>query len=130
MTIHTISAGLWRLASWPATLLHELTHMLLALPWAEESAIIVDDVGVAHHVNWRQDTPMWAIVLASLGPTMLGSVVGLVGLIQLVTTPPGTVTEWLLAGAIAGWWTIYAAPSGDDLNIHRPDDRSNQGETT
>lgn len=115
-----LTAGLWRLASWPATLLHELTHMLLALPWAEESAIIVDgDVG--HYVNWSPTAPQWAILLASLGPTLLGSLVGVVGLYQLVTSPPGTVAEWLLAGAIAGWWTIYAAPSGDDLDLHEPD---------
>jgi hypothetical protein len=108
----------WRLASWPATLLHELTHLLLALPWTEESAIIVDDAGVAHYCTWRDDAPTLGIVLASLGPTILGSVVGLIGLIQLVTAPPGTLNDWLIAGAIAGWWVIYAAPSSDDLDIN------------
>jgi len=99
-------------------MLHELTHFLLALPWAEESAIIADQQGLAHGVTWTDDAPTWAIVLASLGPTFLGALVGVVGLFRLVTQPPATMNQWLLSAAIAGYWVIYASPSGEDLDIY------------
>lgn len=108
----------WRLLSLPATMAHELTHMLLAVPWAEESAIIVDDVGVVHAVNWTDDAPRWGIILSSLGPTFLGALVGFVGLWQLLTSTPSGPNDWLIAGALAAWWVIYATPSGDDLDIY------------
>jgi len=119
-----VAHAIWRVVSLPAMLAHELTHLLLSLPWATESAIVIDDLGAAHLVDWEPGTPRWAIVLASLGPTLLGSAVGLVGLWQLLQSPPGNLNQWLLAGAIAGWWTIYAAPSGTDLDIHQPEQRA------
>lgn len=120
--IQTTAATLARAISWPATLAHELTHMLVALPWAVESAIIVDERGPAHYVRWDDDTPAWAVWLASLAPTLLGSAVGLIGLLRLLTAPPATLNTWLLAGAIAGYWTIYVAPSHDDRDINPPGD--------
>jgi hypothetical protein len=117
----TIATVCWQLMSLPASMLHELTHFVLAQPWAEQSAIIWDDQGLVHGVDWQPETPRWAIVLASLGPTILGSLVGLVGLWRLLTAPPATLNEWLIAGAIAGWWTIYASPSPDDLDIYQPE---------
>lgn len=117
MTAYLSASGVARLASWPATLAHELTHMFAALPWAKESAVIVDDRGPAHYVTWRDETPRWAIWIASLAPTLLGSLVGVVGLARLAMTPPSTLNEWALAAAIAGYWIIYVAPSGDDLDI-------------
>jgi len=110
--------------SWPAMILHELTHMALALPWADESAIIVDETGPAHHVNWADDTPLWAVALTSLGPTLLGSLVGLVGLWRLLTAPPASASDMLVAAAIAGYWVIYVAPSPADLDIQAPEQRN------
>jgi len=114
------SAGVvaWRLASLPATLAHELTHLLLGLPWAEQSAIIVDDQGICHGVDWSDETPQWAVVLSSLGPTLLGSLVGLIGLWRVLTVPPGSSRAWLLSAALAAYWVIYVMPSGDDLDIY------------
>jgi hypothetical protein len=108
-------------ASWPATLLHELTHFLLALPWADENAIIRDEGGVAHYCSWGEDVSAWSVWLVSLGPTLLGSVVGVIGLWRLVSAPPGTAGEALVAAAIAGYWIIYVVPSGDDLDIQTED---------
>lgn len=118
-TVTRIGRATWRWASMPATLAHELTHFLLALPWAEESAIISDEEGIIHGVTWTDDAPQWAIWLASLGPTFLGAVVGAVGLWQLASHPPASLNDWLLAATVAAYWVIYAAPSSDDLNIHR-----------
>jgi len=117
-TLQRLGSAAWRVGSLPATLLHELTHFVLGLPWADESAIVADGDGVVHGINWEPDTPQWAIVMCSLGPTILGSLVGAVGLWRLVVAPPGTTRTWLLAGALAAYWVIYVTPSGDDLDIH------------
>jgi len=104
--------------------------MLVALPWAEESAIIVDDRGPAHYVTWADETPLWAVVLASLAPTMLGTVVGIIGLLRLLIAPPATAGQTLVAAAIAGYWVIYVAPSPDDLDIQEPEqNQSNSGDS-
>jgi len=119
-TLQRLGHSWWRLVSLPPTMLHELTHFLLSLPWAEGSAIICDDEGVVHGVNWTDDAPRWGIVLASLGPTFLGALVGIIGLWRLATVPPGGSREWLIAGTLAAYWSIYVAPSDDDLDIHNP----------
>lgn len=116
----------WRVASFPAMLLHELTHYLLALPWSEESVVVIGEGGQAvHAVDYRDDVPEWVPLLASLGPTVLGSVAGLYGLYRLFASPPGTVNQWLVAGALAAYWVIYVAPSGDDLDLYTNGDSNN-----
>jgi len=115
------ASACWRVASLPATLAHELTHMLLAAPWADETAVAWHADGVACFTNWTPSAPRWAIVLASLGPTILGSLVGIGGLWQMLTAPPSSSRELLITAAIAAWWVIYTTPSGDDLDIHNPD---------
>jgi hypothetical protein len=127
MNVNDVGTVLWRVMSLPATLLHELTHFLLALPWADQSAIIVDDQGICHGVDWTDDAPRWAIILASLGPTFLGALVGIIGLWRLATVPPGGSREWLIAGALAAYWSIYVAPSGDDLDIHETSEEKTDG---
>lgn len=117
----------WRVASFPATLLHELTHYLLALPWSDESVVVIGEGGDAlHAVDYRDDVPAWAPIVASLGPTMLGSLVGVIGLYRLLNSPPGGLNEWLLVGGLTAWWVIYVAPSGDDLDFHKTGE-SNDG---
>lgn len=124
--IRTLPQVVWRVASFPAMLLHELTHYLLALPWSDESVVVIGEGGQAvHAVDYRDDVPGWAPILASLGPTMLGALVGLIGLWRLVQTPPGSINEWLLAGAIASYWVIYVAPSGADLDFNTTQNTDN-----
>jgi hypothetical protein len=122
--LRTAASVWWRLLSLPATLAHELTHLLLALPWADESAIIFDGRGPAHYVNWQDSVPRSAVVLASLGPTILGSVVGLVGLVLMLQDPPAG-RELVLAGGVAAWWVIYVSPSPDDLDLYSAQDNDN-----
>jgi len=108
----------WRVASLPATLAHELTHMLLSVPWADETAVAWHRDGVACFTAWSDEAPQWAIVLSSLGPTLIGSIAGIGGLWQLFTAPPETSSGLLTTAAIAAWWVIYVTPSGDDLDIY------------
>lgn len=114
-----LMAVCWRLASLPPTLAHELTHMLLSVPWADETAIAWHEHGVSNFVAWSEDAPQWAVVLASLGPTFLGALVGIGGLWQIVAAPPSSGTDMLITGALAAWWVIYAAPSPDDMDIYQ-----------
>lgn len=117
-TSQRLIAGLWRLTSLPPMLAHELTHFLLALPWAEQSAIVVDDSGPFHGVDWTDDAPRAAIVLSSLGPTFVGTIAGGIGLWHLWHSPPSSARQWVLVGVSAIWWSIYAAPSPADADIH------------
>lgn len=117
--IRSLTTACWSIASLPATLAHEVTHWLvsLSMPWSEQSAVIHDGSGFVHGVEWGEETPLWAIVLTSIAPTLLGSVVGCVGLYRLFLAPPGTTRAWFVSAAIAGWWVIYACPSADDLDF-------------
>jgi hypothetical protein len=119
----------WTAVSTPAMVLHELTHALVAQPWAERSAVVFDGASAAVHIEWSDDPPAWGVTLAHLAPTLLGTLVGLIGLVQLATSPPTGLNQWLVAGAIAAYWTIYVAPSGDDRTVrtdeqHADHDRS------
>jgi hypothetical protein len=119
MMLRTLTAACWAVASMPATLAHEVTHWLVSLPWSEQSAVIHDGSGFVHGVEWSDETPAWAVVLTSIAPTILGSVVGCVGLYRLLTAPPPTTRAWLVSASIAGWWVIYVCPSADDLDFSR-----------
>jgi len=128
--LRTIVAACWSVASMPATLAHEATHWLVSLPWASQSAVIHDDCGFVHGVEWGEQAPTWAIVFTSLAPTLLGSLVGLIGLLRLLTAPPGSTRVWFVTGAIAGWWVIYVMPSSDDLDFYSQRQRQQEQQTT
>jgi hypothetical protein len=114
----------------PATLAHEVTHWVVSLPWSEQSAVIHDETGFVHGVEWRDETAAWVVILTSLAPTILGSAVGLVGLYRLFTVPPGNTRQWLITAAIAGWWVIYVCPSDDDLDFAlTTEDEENKDDT-
>jgi hypothetical protein len=105
-----------RLVSWPAALAHELSHLIFALPWAKQAAIVFDENGQASaRVEWVDDAPDWAIWVSYRAPLLLGSAVGLAGLIQLATT--GLTTSPLVAAGIAAYWIIYVSPSRADLQL-------------
>jgi hypothetical protein len=101
--------------------------MLLAAPWANETAVAWHRDGVACFTDWEDNAPQWAIALASLGPTLIGAIVGIGGLWQLFTAPPNAGSDLAITGAIAGWWVIYAMPSADDLDIYDNRDTNNDG---
>jgi hypothetical protein len=111
-------ARIWlRVISWPAALAHELTHLIIALPWSRQSAIVFDGKGGASaQIQWADDAPVWAIWISYRAPLLLGSAVGLAGLMQLALT--GLTTSPLVAAAIAAYWIIYVTPSKADLQIN------------
>ena len=119
MRLKNLSNSLVAAASLPAALLHELSHALVALPWADAVAVQFDGSGgAACEVSW-EDPPDYAVLLAAYAPLWLGTVVGAIGLWSFVTGPqPQSLNDWLLSGALAGYWVVYVA--------HDPRDR---GET-
>lgn len=129
--LRRVAAGLSRAVSLPPALAHELTHLLLSLPWADSAALQFEADGGAHlHVDWAEGAPAWGIWLAFRGPLLLGSVAGVAGLWQLASgglpdDPSGT----LLAAAVAGWWIIYVVPSAADRRGQSRSDEQSDSET-
>jgi hypothetical protein len=102
------------------TLLHELTHMLISLPWAERVTISVRvrSADAQAGVDWRKgadEVPGWGIWLAAYGPALIGGLVGIWGVARLVGGGvPQEPRTLLLSGVLAVWWAVYTLPSGDD----------------
>jgi len=114
--------ALWRLGSLPPTVAHEATHWLLARPVARE--VRLRWRGRRHPsvaAAWRRDAPRVGIVLASIGPTILGTAMGLIALSWTLLDAgsvsgalPSTTRQWLLTSVVAVWWGIYSWPSAGD----------------
>lgn len=97
---------------YPALLLHELTHYVFSLPWADELSIEIRlGPESAVYASWRNDAPLWGIALAHLAPT----VVGVLSVPIMFTGVPefGPFAMLLL---IANW-VVFIWPSKDDRTL-------------
>lgn len=109
---------LWHLLT-PSVPLHELTHALAALPWASniDASLIRDDAQV--DVTLPEGTPLWAVYLVSLAPTLVGLGL-LLGLIALFGVPSVSalsgfaIHELGLLVILALNWVIFTYPSRGD----------------
>lgn len=123
--------SVWLLVSLPTTLLHELTHWAAGLRWATESAVFYENGEIGHVVNWSDDVPDWAPIVTSLAPTLLGALIGLIGLWRLVTVQPETFEQLATAAIASIYWGIYCLPQGDDLvQKHGQNETMQDTETT
>ena len=68
----TLTTRLSGLITAPPTIAHELTHGVLALPWARQLVFVFepDTASASVGVDWVDDAPTWAIVLAHFGPLL------------------------------------------------------------
>jgi len=86
--------GLGVVIALPARIAEELTHAAAALPFAE--ALFIDlnpwGDGPETRVQFRDETPRWAMVLAHVAPELIAAVTGAV------------VLAWWLAGPGVAWW--------------------------
>jgi hypothetical protein len=84
------------LVTLPATLLHELTHVLASLPWANEIRVrLRPRTGEARAaIQYPPATPDWLIRLHELSPAILGLIGGMI---------------------LAGWWVTTGDPMPDSL---------------
>lgn len=107
-------------ATYPPTLAHELTHAAAAWPWARRTEL--DHApwhGAAYcDVEWEADAPAWAIRVAAVAPTILGSAFAL-AVLSWIAVAGGSLpatgqrqAAWLAVGA---YWLVFWAPSTADL---------------
>lgn len=110
--------NLTRLPGWPALLAHELTHAVVAQPFAETS--IRWRTTTPHvELDWQAGTPRLAVWCAHLAPTILGGltaaltlfVVAEVVSMGMPSNPFHTAAVALLVGYN---WLLYAFPSRED----------------
>lgn len=104
----------------PAWFLHELTHAIVALPWAQRVGITFDvaDQHPRAHIQWRDDESA-PKAIAALAPFALGSasMLGLLALWISQGQPMSSSVELFAAGTVAlMWWIIYTTPSAQDLS--------------
>jgi hypothetical protein len=110
-------AALATLLTFPVRLLHEVTHVAAAIPWADDWAVLIGRDGAHAHIEWADGAPDWAAVVSSYAPAAVGGVVALVLAAYLALTqqplPDDLVgVAWWATGAAA--WALYAAPTPAD----------------
>lgn len=108
----------------PARLLEEGIHALAALPYAEWVSVEVNPgSGTAETVvQYREDTPQWAITAAHVAPEVLAALAGLATIAWwTVGGPvwwPATTVDWLLLWFIGVQYLAVALP---EEGAARPD---------
>ena len=96
------------LLSAPPTVAHELTHYAVARLRTERAAVEVGLLDATARAVWEPlESPLWR-ALAFLGPTLFGSVLGLIWLVSDVS-----VEGWRLIVALG--LGLYTVPSPADL---------------
>lgn len=96
------------LLSAPPTVAHELTHYAVARCRTERVAVEVELFETGARAVWAPlDSPLWR-ALAFLGPTLFGSLLGLIWLVSDVS-----VEGWRLIVALG--LGLYTVPSPQDL---------------
>jgi len=107
------------LATFPARLAHELTHVIAGLPWAERWQVRINEHGADARIQWREGTPGWAVALHALAPLIIGCVVAGLALGQLATGRPLPQTIeaalWWTLGTLT--WLLYTLPSDGDRTL-------------
>lgn len=111
------------LAALPATLAHELAHVLASAPWARRAAIVIETDGgrpAAAHIEWHEDAAWYGPFVASLAPLVLATVAALLaGWLWIANgfATPSSVADLALWAIIGAWWSVFAFPSGGDLAV-------------
>jgi hypothetical protein len=106
------------IGAFPPKLLHELTHVVFALPFASSVGLLLyPDVHVA--IDWIEDVPRWGVRTAQFAPLVLGLLVGGAAILYTLTydVAPQTTADYLAAGYLAVYWYIYTKPSAKDLEV-------------
>jgi len=108
----------------PGFLLHELTHAVVAAPWARRVAVSLD-LRTGHpraRIDWRCDDPPKAA--SAIAPFAIG-MAAMVGFFLLWVSAGMPMTSGVqqFAAVVVGimQWIIYTTPSGEDLSYVRGD---------
>lgn len=109
-----------QLAIWPASIAHELTHLLVGYRWADRvSGYDVHPCRPNYiELDIKESAPGWAVAIIAAAPVLVGTAFAASALVLLFAgggdfpEASDTPGRWLL---IAAWWFVYTAPSGDDI---------------
>lgn len=108
----------------PGAMLHELTHILVAIQYAgysvtyERPNATIPIVGVRLKLHWNAEAPLWAVLAGQVAPMVVGLWLAPVVAYGLL---------WALSAGlpvgVAGWvvlnWFIFVAASADDIGEAR-----------
>lgn len=105
-------------ATWPAKVAHEATHVVAASPWLDDWGVVIERDSARAMLDWRDGRPDWAVVVGHLAPFLVGTTLGMVVLAY------GVLEGWRLPATVQGWgelaialllWASYTSPSRSDL---------------
>jgi len=100
----------------PARLAEELIHAAAALPFADTVFVRLDPRGDTAEtvVQWRDETPSWAITAAAVAPEVLAALAGVAVLAWWVVGPgawlPDSTTDWVLLWILGTQYLAVAMP--------------------
>lgn len=116
-----VVAGAARAVRLPIHLLHELTHIAAALPWATDWRLVVgprdSDAPMDVFVEFDEDAPRVGVALTHLAPFLAGLLGALAAVAALelgLVGTPSTPRELLVYSALAMAWALYSLPSAQD----------------
>lgn len=116
----TLLQSITNVVVWPSTVAHELTHAVVAYPWADSIDVnVTRPAGEnAVYIDWREGVARWQVAVASLAPFLMGIVALVAALVLWVTggfSLPTSGVELAKMAVVAMWWALYMVPSPDDV---------------
>lgn len=116
----TVLQSITNIVVWPSTVAHELTHAVVAWPWAKRVDVNVTRPAGENYVaiDWRDGVTRWQVAVASLAPFLMGILALVAALILWVAggfSLPESGVELAKMAIVAMWWVLYAVPSADDV---------------
>lgn len=109
-----LTPAVWVLV--PGIVFHELTHVVVARPWAAETGVDWSGDAPLARMVWPPETPAWAVVAAHLAPVVVGTFIGSFAAATVLNDPQAVAgVSPSLAGYLALNWLAYALPSPSDV---------------
>lgn len=101
---------------YPATVAHELTHVLVLAPWTTRRDVdMAPTQGTARLRVETQDVPVWVGRVGALAPTLFGLVAGLLSVLFALGVLESVARDPAVACAVAAYWFSYTCPSLADV---------------
>lgn len=102
----------------PATVAHELAHIIVALPFASSVGLLLYPQTHAA-IDWIEDVPKWGVRAAQFAPLVLGLLIGSSAIVYALATgtTPETAADYLAVGFLAVYWFVFTKPSEEDLEV-------------
>lgn len=113
----TLACSLFAL---PARVIEESIHTLVAMPFAEVVTVRFDPRGGTAEtvVQFREETPRWAVTLAYLAPEALAALAAFAlvawWLVGGTVWWPQSLLDWVLLAVVGAQYLAIALPSAKD----------------